>query len=49
MAPKSQYDKNLGRVCAIVETLRSTTQPVRQRASNFSLKMSPKLFDTVKV
>ena len=31
-----------------LETLRSTTRPVRQRASNLSLKMSPTLFDAVK-
>ena len=32
-----------------IETLRSTTRPVRQRVSNFSSKMSPKLFNAVKV
>ena len=32
-----------------LETLRSTTRPVRQRVSNFSSKMSPKLFNAVKV
>ena len=32
-----------------IETLRSTTRPVRQRVLNFSSKMSPKLFNAVKV
>ena len=32
-----------------LETLRSTTRPVRQRVSNFSSKMSPKLFNAVTV
>ena len=31
----------------LLETVRSTTRPVRQRASNFSSKMSPKLFGDV--
>ena len=33
----------------IIETLRSTTRPVRQRGPNFSSKMSAELFDAVKV
>ena len=32
-----------------IETLRSTTRPVRQRGSNFSSKMSAEHFDAVKV
>ena len=36
-------------VVLILETLRSTARPVRQRVSNLSSKMSPKLFNAVKV
>ena len=36
-------------VVELLETLRSTTRPVRQRGSNFSSKMSAEHFDAVKV
>ena len=38
----------LPRPCANRD-LKSTTRPVRQRVSNFSSKMNPKLFNAVKV